>query len=145
MKRLMLAAGLAAATMWATPAAAQDWPMTPGSYWEVTGIDIDDGHMLDYANWLASSWKRGQEFAKQQGWIKGYHILNNVHARHDEPDIYIVTIFDDMVSPEEGERRRKAFQQHMERTAAQLQQESGQRATFRHVGSTVLLRDMVFK
>ncbi|WP_265563547.1 hypothetical protein [Sphingomicrobium arenosum] len=143
MKKLMLAATIAAATIWAAPAAAQDWPMTPGHYWEVTGVSVDDGHALDYANWLASRWVSNQEFAKSQGWIAGYHILNNVHARDDEPDLYLITIFDEMVDAEEGERRRLAYQQHMQRSAAQLQQESGQRATYRHVGSTILLRDMV--
>ncbi|MCJ8190283.1 hypothetical protein [Sphingomicrobium aestuariivivum] len=142
MNKPMLAASLAAATLWASPATAQDWPMTPGNYWEVTGVSVDDGHGLQYANWLADNWVRNQEFAKEQGWISGYHVLNNIHARDDEPDLYLITIFDEMVSAEEGERRRLAYQQFMQRSAQQLQAESGQRADYRHVGSTILLRDM---
>ena len=47
----------------AAPAAmAQDspWPFEPGEYVEVTGIDIDDGGNLKYAQWLAGEWRANE-------------------------------------------------------------------------------------
>ena len=76
----VMAASLSLA--FAMPALAQDsWPMESGDYVEVSSIEIDDGHGLEYAQFLASSWKRNQEFAKAQGWITGYEVLTNEFAR----------------------------------------------------------------
>lgn len=146
MKKLMLAA-LGAATMsFASPALAQeDPPFIGGNYWQVTGVNVDDGHGLRYSRWLADTWRGYQEYAKSQGWISDYMVLSNVHNRSDEPDLYLITVMSSMPDAAEGERRRIAFQEYNQRTMDQMQEASGQRATFRHVGSTVLLQHMKFR
>lgn len=141
MKSWMIAAAGAALTM-ASPAQAQQWPLTEGDYWEVTGVDVDDGHALDYANFIADRWMANQEFAKSQGWITGYFALGNMYARADEPDIYLVTTFSRMATPEENDQREAAYQDYMKRSTAQLQAESGERAKFRTIGSSSLLRHL---
>ena len=65
--KLYRRAAIAAASLafvFATPLAAQNFPMVPGEYVEVGSISIDDGHDLDYANFLAGQWRGRQEFAK---------------------------------------------------------------------------------
>lgn len=140
----VMAASLSLA--FAMPALAQDsWPMESGDYVEVSSIEIDDGHGLEYAQFLASSWKRNQEFAKAQGWITGYEVLTNEFARKGEPDLYLVIRFANFVDKAEEEKRAKAYRAHAARTIVQLQAESAGRATYRHQAGTMLLRQQNFK
>ena len=61
---------------------ANDWPMVPGDFWDVTGIHLKDGGALAYANFLATEWKANQEFAKSKGWIKSY-MLAGTHLAEE--------------------------------------------------------------
>ncbi|MFM6832776.1 MAG: hypothetical protein ACKOVA_20930, partial [Novosphingobium sp.] len=74
-KAAVMAASLALA--WSMPGMAQNYPLVPGEYVEVSSVTIDDGHGLDYAQFLAGQWRDRQEFAKKQGWIDSYEVLGN--------------------------------------------------------------------
>lgn len=126
-------------------AQAQDWPLMSGDFWTVTGITVKDGGDLIYANWLASEWKKNAEFAKSKGWLKGYMLFANVHGRHGEPDLYLVRIFEDMPSGPEGEERYKEYMEWQSKTEKQMEEESGNRAEYREVLSTVLLQELNFR
>ena len=43
---------------------ADEWPLGPGDFWEVSGIDTKDGGEMKYAEWLATEWRANVEFAK---------------------------------------------------------------------------------
>lgn len=125
---------------------AQDEPpFIPGDYWEVTGIKTADGAGLKYARWLAGEWRKNSEFAKSKGWIKDFMVLNNVHARADEPDLYIIRVMENMATVEEGEARRKEYMAWAKKSMEKMQAESGNRAEYRTVMSTSLLRHMKFR
>jgi len=64
MRKIILAALGAGTMLFAFPAAAQDIPLVNGNYWNVTEISIDDGHFSNYADYLASEWRKQQDFAK---------------------------------------------------------------------------------
>ncbi|MFP5328906.1 MAG: hypothetical protein ACLGHC_02045 [Alphaproteobacteria bacterium] len=147
MRKLMIGVAAAALTTLgiATPAQAQGWPTTPGDYWDVSAIDVADGSGLAYMTFLANRWRSNQEFAKSQGWIKAYYVLSNEYARKDEPDLYLITVFEKFADAAEGERRRIAFEAHNQRTTAQLQAESGDRVKIRTLAGDMLLREMKFK
>ncbi len=149
MKTVRLLAPLLAATMaFACPqlAMAQDeWPVVGAEYVEVSGIEIDDGHGLDYANHLAGMWRKGQDFAMEQGWITGYEVLVNSFPRKGEPDVYLLTRWTEWETPEEEERRAAAYRAHMAMTESQMQEASSQRADYRTVASSMLLRSMKFR
>jgi len=145
MKKFLISATLLAASAISTPAMGQGWPTVPGDYWEVSAIDIADGSGLAYMTFLADRWRKNQEFAKSQGWIKGYHVLSNEYARKDEPDLYLIVVFDKFVDAAEGERRRIAFEAYNKRTTAQLQAESGDRVKIRTLAGDMLLRELKFK
>ncbi|MFA9200817.1 MAG: hypothetical protein ACEQR8_06455 [Cypionkella sp.] len=142
MKNPGLAALGAAAIAMAAPAMAQDnpWPFEGGEYVEVTGIDVDDGAGLKYAQWLAGEWRANEDFFVQQGWNTRYEILANEHPRKGEPDVYLVRYFRNFVDNAEAERRRQVMMNRYKRTEAKLQEESAGRASYRTVGSTMLLR-----
>jgi hypothetical protein len=144
-KTMFILALGASSMMMASGALAQEWPLAPGDYWEVTGIDIKDGGGLKYAEWLASEWRENLEFSKSQGWIKDFMILSNVHARSDEPDLYLVTVTESLVSAAEGQERMQEYMEWRKKTLEQMVSESGNRAEYREVMSESLLRVLSFR
>lgn len=147
MKRVLLTAAAAFTMGVAIPAtvAAQDaWPLQPAEYVEVSAIHIDDGHELDYANHLATLWRRSMDYQVEQGWIDSYEILSNVHAREGEPDLYLLTRYSEWTTPEEGQARAEAMRAHMAMTMDEMQEASAGRAEYRTLGSETLLRRLVW-
>jgi hypothetical protein len=144
MRKFALAALCAATVLCAVPAAAQELPLKTGDFWDVSAITIDDGHFGDYADYLAGQYRKNMEFQKSKGWIKGYHIFANVNKRSDEPDLYLVTIFDHVTTPAEDVQREKDANAFLQQNTRQSLAGSGQRATYRHLGSDMLLQEMVW-
>jgi len=140
----IVALGISALTV-TSNVLAQEWPLVAGDFWTVTGIEIKDGGDLKYANWLAAEWKKNAEFAISKGWLKGYKIFGNVHNRKGEPDLYLIRIFEDMPSGPEGEERYKEYMEWQSKTEEQMEAESGNRAEYREVLSTVLLQELMFR
>lgn len=132
--------------VFAAPALADDpWPNETGDYVEVSQISVDDGHDLEYMNYLAGSWRKSQDFAKAQGWITGYEILSNVNRRAGEPDYYLVTRFPRFADKAEEEKRDAAYQAHMQTTTAQQLAGSAERSKYRHQIGSQLLRALPWK
>ena len=127
------------------PALAQNDPFTGGDYVSVTGVSIDDGHYLDYANFLSGFYKAQEDFAVKQGWQTSYEILANVHPRKGEPDLYLLRRFKNIPDGAEGERRSAMIRAQVKLDDAQMEAASGDRAKFRHVESTVLLQEMKWR
>lgn len=144
--RTLASAVSAALLVIATPAAAQDeFPMEAGEWVEMGAISVEDGHGLDYANHLAANWRQAQEFAKSQGWITDYEVLINEFPRHGEPNVYLITRFEQFETPQQAEERGRQYRQHMQRTIAQLEGESGDRAEYRTRMGSMLLREYGFR
>ncbi len=142
-KKLMIATAMLVTTPMALPtvAAAQEFPMVAGDYSQVSGIFVKDGGAFKYATHLATKWVDVQEFAKSKGWISDYKILINEYPRDGEPTIYLMTTFAKMADAAEGERRNKAYDAYMKSSAEQQIAESGNRAEYRTVQSSMLLRE----
>jgi len=147
MKKMMTALVLgAAAALTSIGAMAQDkYPLVLGDYWEVTGVKLKDGGGLKYAEFIVSEWKQDGEFAKSKGWIKDYKIFSNVYARAGEPDIYLVTISESLVSGAENEKRGDEYQAWKKKTIAQMESESGNRAEFREIVDGALLQELTIR
>lgn len=127
-------------------AQAQDEPpFIGGDYWQVTGVKVSDGADLKYARWLASEWRANSEFAKSQGWIKDFMIISNVHARADEPDLYLISVFENMATVQENEERRATYLDWVKKSMDTMAEESGNRAEYRTVMSTALMQHMKFR
>lgn len=141
LKTFALAAS-AALLSFALPASAQDLPYTPGTYWEVASIDVEDGMEPQYIDFLASQWRKSQEFAKSKGYITNYHVLTNMNPREGEPDIYLVTEFEKMYDTAEQLRQQREYEAMMKRTERQLMTESGARGKMRTLKGSMLLREL---
>ncbi len=141
MKNLFMTAAAAVTLAFAAPAIAQDEaPLKAGEYVEVTGIHVNDGASLKYASHIADSWMMANEYAKQQGWISDYEALVNVHPREGEPNVYLIVRFAEFETVEESESRGEQYREYVQRSMTQLQSESGDRAEYRTIGGTTLLR-----
>jgi hypothetical protein len=145
-RRIVLGLMICSAAVTASvPASADEWPLVAGDFWDVSGIHIKDGGGLAYATFLASEWRANQEFAKSKGWIKSYLVLANNYPRKGEPDLYLITITDRLVTGPEGEKRQNEYMEWRKKTIAEMQKESGNRAEFRELGSNSLLQEMKFR
>jgi hypothetical protein len=129
----------------AAPALAQESSYTDGDYWEVSSIELEVGQGEAYLDYLADRWRASQEFAKERGWIKDYHVLANINNRDDEPDLYLVTVFADFPTRAEERERDTAFQAWAQANTRQLEAQSAGRATMRRLAGSLLLREMDLK
>jgi len=146
MKSVRLAALAATALLFTSlPALAQNDPFMGGDYVAVTAISIDDGHYLDYANFLAGFYRAQEDYAVKQGWQTSWEIMANVHPRKGEPDLYLLRRFKNIPDGAEGERRSQMIRDNVKQSDAQMEAASGDRAKFRHVDSTMLLQEMKYK
>ena len=145
MNKMMMAALGAVSMSLAMPAAAQDIPLKGGDYWTVSDVMIDDGHGADYADYLAGQYRKQLDWQVSKGYIKSYKILDNVNKRAGEADLYLVTTFDHMPTNAENEARRVASNAFMQMSDRQGQAGSGERAKYRHLGSTMLLQESVWR
>ena len=142
MQKFRLAAFTAASLLLATPltASAQESPLTAGELVEVGMIKVDDGHNLDYANYLASTWRKSQDYSKQQGWISGYEIWSNEYPRVGEADLHLITYMSQIPDAVEAKKRDQMYRDYMAQTVAQLEASSAGRAQYRHQLGGMLMR-----
>ncbi|HEY0447036.1 MAG TPA: hypothetical protein VGD19_11345 [Allosphingosinicella sp.] len=145
MRNSLLAAAAIAAAALAAPAAAQESSYTPGVYWDVGMIDIEDGRGEAYADWLASEWKRNQEFAKSKRWIRDYFVLGNAYPREGEPDLYLVTVTDRLPDAAEDLKRQREYEAWAKKNVRQMDVEQGARGSMRKVLGAMLLREYKLK
>ena len=144
MHKLILGALAATTLLCSVPASSQELPLKSGDFWDVGAITIDDGHVGQYADFLATQYRKEMEFQKSKGWIKAYYILSNVNKRQGEPDLYLVTVFDHVTTPAEDVAREKETNAFLQQSTRDQLAGSGQRATYRHLGSDILLQQMVW-
>lgn len=111
---------VAALIAFGAPAFAQESSYTPGGYADVSAIDVLDGQMDAYMDYLAGSWKRQQEWAKSKGYIQSYSVLANPYPRVGEPDLYLVVNYTKIYDTAEEERQQKEFEAYMKADSRQL-------------------------
>lgn len=145
--KIMMAGALliAAPTALSTSAMAQQFPLVAGDYTSLSGIYIEDGGTLAYAQFLAGQWATNQAFAKSKGWISDYKIYINVDARDGEPHVYLSTTYRDIPSGAEMEKRNKEWEAWSKKSDAELDAEAGDRAKFRKQRGTMMLQEYTIR
>lgn len=109
MKSLIVGAAMIAATL-TMPAAAQELPVQNGSVWVASRIDVLPGQMPAYLDYLATQWKKQQEWGKAEGHVLSYRVLRTNHARNGEPDLILLIEFKDYATVAQQEAISKKFQ-----------------------------------
>lgn len=142
MKKLLIGAAALAILATAAPAVAQESSYKLGPLWNAARIDVEDGQYENYMDWLGKNWASNQAFAKSQGWILDYYILDNVNARDGEPDIILLTRFADFPSVAEIERRNKIMNERMQLDDHSADAASGARGKMRRLMGSVMYREL---
>ena len=142
-RNLLIGAVMFAAATISSPAIAQQSSMKPGAMWTAGRIDVADGQMQNYMDYLTKTWMANQEFAKSQGWLLDYHVLLSVNPRDGEPNIVLITRFADMPTAAEADRRNDILNKRMSQDDHAAASASGGRNTMRKQMGSVLYREMV--
>ncbi|WP_310532752.1 hypothetical protein [Novosphingobium sp.] len=90
MKSILTTAIIAATVAMANPAAAQETNYKLGTVWTASRINVLPGQFENYMDYLASQWKRVQEFGKKEGVVLSYHVLTVNNPRKDEPNVILL-------------------------------------------------------
>ncbi|MES2136821.1 MAG: hypothetical protein V4502_07150 [Pseudomonadota bacterium] len=143
MRKLMLAALSAAVMIVSAPAMAQDSSVKTGPFWQAARIYVEDGQFENYMDYLTKTWANQQEYAKSQGWLLEYNILSSVNPRDGEPNVILLTRFNDFPSAAEVERRSDLMNQHMKLTDRSAAAASGDRIKMRKLMGSALYREML--
>lgn len=142
MRKYLIGAAFLAALA-TTPVAAQQSSYKLGSLWTVARIDVEDGQYENYMDWLTKVWVDNQAFAKSQGWILNYHILDSVNPRDGEADLILVTSFADYPSVAETERRAAIMNARMKQDDHTADAASGDRNKMRRQMGSTLYRELL--
>lgn len=142
MRKLILSAIAAGMMLSASALPAQESSYKLGPLWTASRISVEDGQYENYMDYLTKTWRDNQAFAKSQGWILDYHILDNVNPRDGEPTLILLTRFADYPSVAEIERRDKIMAARLKEDAHASDASSGQRTKMRKLMGTVLYREL---
>jgi len=143
MRKLLITAATLVAAASSTPALSQESAMRPGPLWTAAQIEVQDGQMQNYLDYLAGTWTRLQEYAKSQGWLLEYHVLQSINARDGEPDLVLLTRFNDFPSAAEVERRQGLMAKFTGQDAHKASTASGERNVMRKQMGSVLYRELL--
>lgn len=142
MRRLLICAA-ALAVLTTAPAVAQESSMKPGPLWTAARIYVEDGQMQNYMDYLVKDWMAIQDYAKSQGWLLEYNVLQSVNPRDGEPNIILITRYNDFPSAAETERRNALINQRMGLDTRGAAAASGQRIKMRKLMGSVMYREML--
>ena len=143
MRKWIIGAAMLASAVTAAPATAQQSSYKLGPLWTAARIDVEDGQFENYLDWLTKVWAGNQAFAKSQGWLLDYHILDSVNPRDGEPDLILITRFTDFPSVAEIERRNAIMNRRMNQDDHAADAASGQRNKMRRQMGSVLYRELL--
>jgi hypothetical protein len=142
MKPWIIGAAALASAFTAMPALAQESSYKLGPLWTAARIDVEDGQYENYVDWLNKVWVDNQAFAKKQGWIMDYYVLDNINARDGEPDLILLTRFKDFPSVAELDRRNAIINKRMSQDDHTADAASGERKKMRRQMGSVMYREL---
>ena len=111
----------ASALALASPAIAQDRSYNYGTVWEFAEIDVVDGQLENYMDYLAGNWKKVQELGKREGIIVSYHVFSVNMPRANEPDLILAIEYKDYSTT----AQREAFEAKVRAALGQDDRQQG--------------------
>lgn len=126
----------------ATEASAQQSSYKLGPLWTAARIHVEDGQFENYLDWLTKTWMDNQAFAKSQGWLLDYYILDSINPRDGEPNIILLTRYNDFPSAAESERRDAIINKRMNQDDHSAAAASGDRTKMRKLMGSVMYREL---
>ena len=143
MNKYMIGLAAMSVAFSAAPAVAQQSSVKPGPMWTAARIAVEEGQMQNYMDYLTKTYMANQDYAKSQGWLLEYHVLQSVNPRDGEPNIVLITRFADMPTAAEAERRSDILNKRMSQDDRSAAAASGDRNKMRRLMGSVLYREML--
>jgi hypothetical protein len=144
-KSLAIAAAMLGATAFAAPAMAQELPVKNGSVWVASRIDTLPGQMPAYLDYLATEWKKQNEFLKAEGVLLSYRVMRTNHARNGEPDLILLLEYKDYYSIAQQDAMTKKLEAAMRRDARQGAAGNLEREKIRSLMGSTEYQELILK
>ena len=145
LKSVLLGAAMMVTAAMATPAMAQELPVKNGSVWVASRIDTLPGQMPAYLDYLATEWKKQNEFLKAEGVLLSYRVLRTNHARNGEPDLILLLEYKDHASNAQQEAITKKLEAAMRRDARQGAAGNLEREKIRSLMGSTEYQELILK
>jgi squalene cyclase len=145
MRNMLIGATLMVVTALTAPAMAQELPIKSGSVWVASRIDTLPGQMPAYLDYLATDWKKQNEFLKAEGVLLSYRVLRTNHARNGEPDLILLLEYKDYASIAQQEAIDKKLQAAMRRDARQGAAGNLEREKIRSLMGSTEYQELILK
>lgn len=126
-------------------ASAQSASYTPGTVWTFSHVQIEPGQFENYMDFLASTWKKSNEFGKKEGNVVSYHVFQVNNPRHGEPDLILAIESKDYLSNAEQLALQKKYEAFMAMDQRKMDTASGERKVMRKLIGSMELQELKLK
>jgi hypothetical protein len=143
--RTLKIAAVAASLAFCSVAPAQDSSYTAGTVWTFSYITIEPGQFENYMDYLAKTWKKGQDYGVKEGDIVSYHVFQINNARAGEPDLILAVETKDYLTNAQQLAVQKKFEKFMAQDAHKLDAGMGERKVMRKLSGSMELQEIKLK
>ena len=127
------------------PAIAQESNYKAGTVWTASRIDVLPGQFENYMDYLATSWKKIQEFGKAEGVVVDYHVLSTNNARAGEPDLVLIVEYKDYQTLAQQEAMSKKVNAMLAQDDRKADTASGERTKMRELMGSIEYQELDLK
>ena len=147
MKSIQFLRTIAATTLLliGTCAFAQASSYTPGTVWTFSSIQIEPGQFENYMDYLATTWKKSNEFGKKEGNVVSYHVFQVNNPRHGEPDLILAIESKDYLTNAEQLAIQKKYEAFMAMDQRKMDTAAGERKVMRKLVGNMELQELKLK
>jgi hypothetical protein len=124
---------------------AQASSYTPGTVWNFSNIQIEPGQFENYMDFLATTWKKSNEFGKKEGNIVSYHVFQVNNPRNGEPDLILAIESKDYLTNAEQLALQKKYEAFMAMDQRKMQAAGGERKVMRKLVGNMELQELNLK
>jgi hypothetical protein len=128
-----------------TTSFAQSSSYTPGTVWTFSNIQIEPGQFENYMDFLASIWKKSNEFGMKEGNVVSYHVLSVNNPRHGEPDLILAIETKDYMTNADQLTLQKKYEAFMAMDQRKMDTAGGERKVMRKLVGNMELQELKLK
>ena len=145
MNLVKVLAALITAVLVALPALAQESSYKPGTVWNFSYIKLEPGQGERYMDFLATQWKKQNEFGKKEGYLVSYHVFSVNNPRAGEPDLILAIEYRDYFPVAEQLAQQKKFEAFLSSDTRKMEKESSERGSARKLMGGMEVQELVLK
>ncbi len=145
MSLVKIFSSLVTAVLIVFPALAQESSYRPGTVWNFSYIKVEPGQGERYMDFLATQWKKQNEFGKKEGYLVSYHVFSVNNPRAGEPDLILAIEYKDYFPVAEQLAQQKKFEAFLSSDTRKMEKESSERGSARKLMGGMEVQELVLK